>query len=143
MSAAPQILAEGEVQAVGWLLIILVLVVVLFVAAIFVRKHYRETDEAIGATPVPFSLDALKDLLRQGKLTQEEYDRLRTGLVEKLKPRTLGLADIRRMLQNEEIGIDEYEKLKARIIASMKDSSIPYPERPRPANDGTQGPQAT
>lgn len=137
MFAAPRILADGEVEAIGWLLIILVIVVLLFVAVMFIRKHFRESDEASTTEAAPFALDALRDLLRQGKLTQEEYDRLRNQMVEKLKPNTLSLADIRRMLQNEEIGIDEYERLKAQIVASMKDPSIPYPNKPKPQNPDT------
>ncbi len=136
MLAAPQLLADGEAEAVGWLLLILIIVVLGFVAVIFIRKYYHEADESTTAAPAPFTMDALKGLLRQGKLTQEEFDRLRSQLVEKLKPTTLSLADIRRMLQNEEIGIDEYEKLKAQIVAAMKDSSIPYPQKPKTKEPG-------
>lgn len=137
MFAAPRFLADGEVEAVGWLLIILVIVVLLFVAVVFIRKHFQEGEDAPETESAPFALDSLRELLRQGKLTQEEYDRLRGQMVEKLKPSTLGLADIRRMLQNEEIGIDEYERLKAQIIASMKNPSIPYPDKPKPQNPDT------
>lgn len=137
MFAAPQLLAEGEVEAIGWLLIILVMVVLLFVAFVFVRKYFREDDEPQSADSAPFGLDALRDLLRQGKLTQEEFDRLRAQMVEKLKPATLSLGDIRRMLRDEEIGLDEYESLKAQIVAAMKDSSIPYPDKPKPRDPGT------
>ncbi|GEM_PF-6016209 len=140
MFAAPQLLATGEVEAIGWLLIILVMVVLAFIAFVFVRRHYWEEDKPQSTDSAPFGLDALRDLLRQGKLTQEEFDRLRAQMVEKLKPATLSLADIRRMLKNEEIGLDEYERLKAQIVAAMKDSSIPYPDRPKPRDPGTPGP---
>ena len=131
MFAAPQLLATGEVEAIGWLLIILVMVVLLFIAFVFVRRYYREEDQPESTNSAPFGLEALRDLLRQGKLTQEEFDRLRAQMVEKLKPATLSLADIRRMLKDEEIGLDEYERLKAQIVSAMKDSSIPYPSKPK------------
>ncbi len=141
MIAAPQLLASNEAEAVGWLMIILVILVLGFVAVIFVRKRLREADDTPSAAPAPFALDALRDLLRQGKLTQEEFDRLRGQIVEKLQPTTLSLADIRRMLQNEEIGLDEYERLKAQIVAAMKDSSIPYPQKPKPKEPGGPDPK--
>lgn len=138
MRAAPYLLAAGEVEAIGWLLIILVIVVLLFVAAIFIRKHFREDTSTTESAP--FDLGDLKSLVRQGKLTQEEYDRLRAQMVEKLKPTTLSLPDLRRMLQNGEIGPDEYERLKAQVIAAMKDSSVPYPDRPKPKDPGQANP---
>lgn len=132
MPAAFHLLAAGEVQAIGWLLILLVLVVLGFVAVIFIRRHYHEDEEPLASNSAPFAIGDLRDLLRQGKLTQEEYDRLHAQMVEKLKPTTLSLGDIRKMLQNGEISPEEYERLKAQIVAAMKDSSLPYPERPKP-----------
>ena len=73
MFAAPQLLATGEVEAIGWLLIILVMVVLAFIAFVFVRRHYWEEDKPQSTDSAPFGLDALRDLLRQGKLTQEEF----------------------------------------------------------------------
>lgn len=67
------------VDAVGWLLVIFVLIIILFMAVTFLRKRLRAVDEAVDQPA--FTLGDLRQLVKQGKLTQAEYDRLRDKMV--------------------------------------------------------------
>lgn len=74
-------------EAFFWLIIILVMIVVLMVAFVFVRKYFRD-DASDLSTTVPFTLGDLRQLLREGKLTQEEYERLRQQIIAVAKKDT-------------------------------------------------------
>lgn len=74
----------GASAAMFWLLVILAMVVVLFVVATLVRRHfYSDRPPATGS---PFTLGELRELHRQKKITQEEYDRLKAQLIGRLGP---------------------------------------------------------
>lgn len=75
------------VEAIFWLIIILALIVVLMVAFVFVRRYFRDEPADLSST-TPFTLGDLRQLLKQGKLTQEEYDRLREQIIASAKKDT-------------------------------------------------------
>lgn len=71
------------VEAIGWLLLIFILVIAGFLAVTYLRKRLQtDEDPAEGSA---FTLGDLRNLVKQGKLTQEEYDRLRAGIVAAAK----------------------------------------------------------
>lgn len=74
-------------EALFWLIIILLLIVVLMVAFVFVRRYFRDDASDLSST-TPFTLGDLRQLLREGKLTQEEYDRLRQQIIAVAKKDT-------------------------------------------------------
>lgn len=122
---------SSPLDAVPWLLLVLVVVILLFVAVVFIRRYLR-TDDGPSTPSAPFALGDLRALVKQGKLTEEEFGRLKAQIAEKLKPTTLSLGDVRQMLKDGQIGLDEFERLKAQVMAAMKDPTLPYPERPKP-----------
>ncbi len=65
-----------------WLSVVVFLSIVVIVLAVALRKRF-------GADPSssesPFTLADLKRMLAQGQLTQEEYDRMKAGIVARLQ----------------------------------------------------------
>jgi hypothetical protein len=64
-SVAPPLLGLAAIVVVGWLVVIAI------------RKWMRAGDEVSG----PFTLDDLRRLKREGKLTDEEFARAREALI--------------------------------------------------------------
>lgn len=62
-------------EVFGWLLVLFVLLIAGFMGVMYLRKWLNSTVES--ETPEPFTLGDLRSLLKQRKLTQEEFDRLR------------------------------------------------------------------
>jgi hypothetical protein len=73
-------------EALGWSLVIIVLLLAAFAGVMYLRKWLREPDEPSEAST--FTLGDLRRYLREGKLTQEEYDRLRGQIVAVAKKDT-------------------------------------------------------
>ena len=67
-------------EAITWLIVILVAVVLLMIVFVFVRRYYQSESGAMSESAI-FSLGDLRRLLKEGRLTQGEYDRLRDHIV--------------------------------------------------------------
>ena len=72
-----------SVDALFWLLVILVLIVVMFFGISMLRRWVRSTDESPAAQT--FTLGDLRSMLKRGQITQEEYDRLRNQIISTVK----------------------------------------------------------
>lgn len=71
-------------DAIFWLLIIFVVIILFFFGVTFLRRHFGSADESAGKEA--FSLGGLRSMLKNGQITQEEYDRLRDHTVAAVKP---------------------------------------------------------
>lgn len=78
-------LALAQADAFFWLFVILILLVVMFIGVSWLRKWYKGQDK-IENHP-PFSLVDLREMLRTGQLSQEEFDRLKAQMLEAMKPK--------------------------------------------------------
>jgi len=67
-----------------WLLLLLGLIIVLMIVFVSLRRLLRD-DGAPQAGVTAFSLGDLRQLLKEGKLTQEEHDRLKQQIVDAAK----------------------------------------------------------
>ena len=80
----PRTLAQAGTQSLQgvffWSALLLVLVMVAFAGYSYLRKWMRSTDEPTEA-PRGFTLADLRDLHRQGKMTDAEYEATRAQLV--------------------------------------------------------------
>ncbi len=69
----------AEVQAFAWLLVILVLLVLLFIGFSFIRKYFKS--DAVDTPAEAFTLADVRDLFKQGKITQAEFDQLKQHVI--------------------------------------------------------------
>ena len=70
-------------DALFWLLIILLLVIGLFIGVGFIRRYFHSSTPA--EVESTFSLGDLRKMLRDGRLSQEEFDRLKSQIITTLK----------------------------------------------------------
>lgn len=66
--------------------VMLVLVVVGFIAAIAIRRHYHDSDSGSMMGPA-FTLQDLRRMRRKGEITEEQYEKLREQIIGALAPR--------------------------------------------------------
>ena len=71
-------------DAIFWLLIIFVVIILLFFGVTFLRRYIGSANQSGGQEV--FSLGGLRSLLESGQITKEEYDRLRDHTVAAVKP---------------------------------------------------------
>jgi hypothetical protein len=77
--------------AIGWSLVLVVFVVVGFFAIVRLRQWLKSDDEP--AATGGFSLGALRELHRQGKMTDEEFEKARSLIVAGAKKMAEKLPD--------------------------------------------------
>jgi uncharacterized membrane protein len=65
-----------------WSLILVAVVVVGFIAAVWVKRRVQQQDTA---QPIGFSLADLRELHRTGKISDEEFERARGKMAASLK----------------------------------------------------------
>lgn len=65
-------------SALGWTVVLIVIVLAGFVAAIQVKKWARQDEESGGEN---FTLSDLRRLHKAGKMTAEEYEKARAAIV--------------------------------------------------------------
>jgi hypothetical protein len=73
------------VQAIFWLLLLMGLVLAGFFGVVILRRRLKEDQPTNPAET--FTLGDLRQLLRQGQITQAEYDTLHDQIVHALKPK--------------------------------------------------------
>ncbi len=64
-------------QVAPWLFVLVVVTILGWVVAMLIRRQFREPDSG----DAPFTLDGLRSLRRQGKITDEEFERARQVIV--------------------------------------------------------------
>jgi hypothetical protein len=81
-------------RAIGWSLVLIVLLVLGFVAVARLRRWLKEDDDE-GDAPVAtgFSLSDLRRLHRQGQMTDEEFERARAKMMASAKAMAAKLPD--------------------------------------------------
>ena len=82
--------ASGMAGALGWSLVLIVLVVAAFFAVVRLRGWLRDDDTPPSAG---FSLTDLRQLHRQGKMTDEEFEKARNLMVAHAKQMAEKLPD--------------------------------------------------
>lgn len=82
LGAWPAALADADstISAVGWSLVVAVVALVALVGVMRLRKWLKEDDVSAGG--VGFTLSDLRRLQREGKITDEEFERARSKMVE-------------------------------------------------------------
>lgn len=70
-------------EVMPWLAALLGLVVVGAIVIAIIRRRFRREDDS----GVPFTLDDLRRLHAAGHITDEEFERARTQMIEALRPR--------------------------------------------------------
>lgn len=76
------ILAAGDANiggVIGWSLVLFALVIGGFFAVIFIRKWVSQEDTS---SKVGFTLGDMREMLRNGQITQEEYDKAKNQMIE-------------------------------------------------------------
>lgn len=68
-------------QVAPWLAVLVVVTLLGWVVAMLLRRRFREPD----AAEAPFTLDGLRALRRQGKITDEEFERARQVIVSAVR----------------------------------------------------------
>ena len=81
----PIILAAGEGDAFFMGLLLLAALVALFMAFMWFRKWFKAEQET--TADEPFSLEDLRQMLQDGRLTQDEFTRLKDQMIATLKPK--------------------------------------------------------
>jgi hypothetical protein len=85
--------APNMTGIIGWSLVLIVLLVIAVFFLIKLRRWIKEdTDDAAGEN-VGFSLSDFRRLHREGKMTDEEYERLRSKMLAGAKSMTENLPD--------------------------------------------------
>ena len=85
-------LADGmdAVRVIGWSLVLIALLLVGFFAVTRLRQWMKEDDAPVS---IGFTLSDLRDLRRQGKMSEEEYERARAKMMAGAKAMTSKLPD--------------------------------------------------
>jgi uncharacterized membrane protein len=65
-----------------WLLVLVVMIVAAFVLVAWVTRRLKATDDAPSGG---FTLSDLRELRRQGKMTEEEFERAKTALLASMR----------------------------------------------------------
>ncbi len=78
-------------SAVGWSLVVIVLVVLGFIAISWLRKWMKEEDVPSGGTG--FGLSELRQMHARGDLSDEEYERARSKMTAAAKAVTANMPD--------------------------------------------------
>ena len=86
------ILADGSgiISVIGWSLVLIVLLLAGFFAVSKLR-HWLQNDEP--AVSIGFTLSDLRQLHREGKMTDEEYEKARSKMMAGAKAMTSKLPD--------------------------------------------------
>jgi hypothetical protein len=81
MHASDSILGQsGAGGAIGWSIVLIVLVVIALVGVMRLRKWFQEEDLPSGG--IGFTLSDLRQLHREGKMSDEEFERARSKMVQ-------------------------------------------------------------
>ena len=73
---------DNAISIIFWLLVLVALIVAGFVLVAWARRGLKATDDT---APGGFTLSDLRDLRRQGKMTDEEFERAKAGLLAALR----------------------------------------------------------
>ena len=93
MNRMPPLLAQAEVgRAIGWSLVLIALIVVAFLGVIYLRRWLQEEDVP-GSAAIGFTLTDLKRLHREGKMTDEEFQRASEKMITAGKSMAQNLPD--------------------------------------------------
>ena len=85
------ILIAQATRAVGWSLVLIALIVVAFLAVMQLRKWLQSNDE--GPPSIGFTLGDLRQLHKEGKMTDEEFERARAKMMAGAKAMAEKLPD--------------------------------------------------
>ena len=69
-----------------WLLVLIVMIVAGFVLVAWVTRRLKASDDSSSAG---FTLSDLRELRRQGKMTEEEFERAKTAMLASIRAREL------------------------------------------------------
>ena len=82
--------AMDAVRVVGWSLVLIALLLIGFYAVTRLRHWMREDEPAVG---IGFTLSDLRQLHREGKMTDEEFERAKAKIVAGAKAMAAKLPD--------------------------------------------------
>src|SRR5688572_4124331 len=92
MHIVPPILAEsGMASVVFWSLVLIALLLGGYFTVMWLRRTLKEEDDA--PSPIGFTLSDLRQLHREGKMTDEEFERARGKMVAAAKEMAAKLPD--------------------------------------------------
>jgi hypothetical protein len=66
---------------IGWSLVLIVLIIAGAAGVLMLRRWLKEDETAAGGEGVGFSLSDLRQFHREGKMTDEEFERAKTKMV--------------------------------------------------------------
>ena len=79
-------------RAVGWSLVLIALIVVAFLAVMQLRK-WLQSDDGEAAPSIGFTLGDLRQLHKEGEMTDEEFERARAKMMAGAKAMAQNLPD--------------------------------------------------
>ena len=85
------VLAQAA-RAMGWSLVLIALIVVAFLVVIQLRK-WMQSDDGDAAPSIGFTLGDLRQLHKEGKMTDEEFERARAKMMAGAKAMAQNLPD--------------------------------------------------
>ena len=73
---------RGPTSVALWTAVLVVLIVIGFVVVVAVRRHYYSGDDAAGTSAGPgFTLQQLRQMRRDGEITEQQYEKLRQHVI--------------------------------------------------------------
>jgi hypothetical protein len=84
---------SGVGGAIGWSLVIIAILVVAFLALVRLRRWIKDDDDAGAGGGLGFGLADIRRLHREGKMSDEEFERLRAMFVAGAKSMARDMPD--------------------------------------------------
>ena len=85
--------APNMTGAIGWSLVLIAFVVIAFFVLVRLRRWIKEDADAGPSEGIGFTLSDFRRLHREGKMTDEEFDRLRSKMVAGAKAMAQSMPD--------------------------------------------------
>jgi hypothetical protein len=126
----------GMAGAIGWSLVLIVLIIIAFFAVVRLRAWLKDDDDA--PVSVGFSLTDLRHLHRQGKMTDEEFEKARNLMVASTKRMAENIPD---PLAGSKLAAERDRAARGVGSANPATPATPVPPRERPPRTPRPGDQ--
>ena len=83
--------AASTVSILVWSSLFIVLVILGFVLVLWVKRRLRDDSDAKNVKPLGFSLSDLRELHRNGHMSDEEFERAKEKIIGAAKARTANI----------------------------------------------------
>ena len=113
LSSLPTIAANDVGPIIVWSLLLIVFLVLMFVAIVYFKKWLSKDDED-SASDIGFTLGDLRRLHKQGKMSDDEYEKARVKMIAATKAAAERAAQRAAELAKARSGATDVDLLRAR-----------------------------